>query len=174
MPNKSKKQERIIADCYCKKGPRRFDDDVNDPFNKRVAAVNAMYGWLYDQGILTKKAFEVRDYSDATYFAIDVSTLVPYRKAMEESGVPDADIAVQNIFDEVYTPCLYSGAIELSWTMQTYREFSGTVERSWECEYIRDLNSCAVLDIEKIKKKKGIKAAISEAFRLLEFEPSDM
>ena len=171
---KKRKQERIIADCYCKKGPRQFGDDKDDPFNKRVAAVNAMYGWLYDQGILQKKAFEIRDYSDATYFAIDTSALAPYRKAMEASGVPDADIAVQNIFDEFYTPCLYSGAIELSWTMLTYRSFSGTVERSWECEYIRDLKSHIVLDIEAIKNKKGTKAAISEAFRLLEFEPSDL
>lgn len=168
------KKERIIADSYDKERDPVFGDDLKCEFNIRIAAINQMYGWLYEQGILKKASFEFKDYSEATYFAIDAKALAPYRKAMEASGVPNANIAVHHIFDEFYTPCLYSGAISLSWPMLTYREVDGVTHRSCECEYIREMRTSAAIDVGAIALEKGPKAAISEAFRLLEFEPSDL
>ena len=170
--------ERIICDSYSKgeKNLFKFNPDSLDTqkFNQKIAAVNNMYGWLYDQGILQKVAFEIRDYSDVTYFAFDAKDLESYRDEMMQSGVQDADLAVAHIFDVDYQPCIYSGTIELSWTMRSYRDFDGTVGRSWECDLIRHLNSSAVLDVEAVKNEKGIKEAVKLMFELSGFEPSDL
>jgi hypothetical protein len=167
-------EQRIICDTYCKDKAPMFGKDPSDSFNQRIAAVNNMYGWLYKQGILKKISFEWRDYSDITFFALDVDSLKSYRKAMENSGVPNAMLALHHIFDEEYTPCLYSGAIELTWTMLTYRDFEGTVERSWECFIVRDLNSVAAIDIQLCREKEGTRAALKLAFELTGFYPSDL
>lgn len=169
--------ERIICDSFVKDEVKLWDlepESVNTKtFNRKILAVNNMYMWLYEQGILDKIAFEMKDYTNITYFAFDVKNLEPYRNAMENCGVEDAAIAVQHIFDEKYSPCLYSGAIELTWTMFSYRDIDGTVGRSWECELCRHLNAGAVLDVGDIKEKQGVKAAVKHVFELSGFEPSN-
>lgn len=171
---KSKKDPRILVDCYEKGEKHIWGNDANEQFNKTIIAVNDMYGWLYNQGILKKASFCWKDYSDMTYFALDVDDLKPYLKEMISSGVNNTSLAIRYIFHEPFTPCLYSGAIELGWTMMTYRDFDGTVSRSWECGIIQSLSSPAVLDVEKIRKEKGVKEAVKYAFEISEFEPSDL
>ena len=170
--------ERIIVDSLTKGEKRIWDLDKDDPrnqeFNRKIVAVNDMYAWLYAQGILRKVSFEFKDYSDSTYFALDVEDLKLYRRVMEQSGVKNADIAAQHIFDVEYSPCLFSGAIELSWTMFSYRDFDGTVGRSWECELCRHLDAVGVTDVAQIKDEKGIKEAVKHAFKISGFEPSDL
>lgn len=167
--------ERIILDYYDKDTKQLWDLDAESldtrRFNKKILAVNNMYGWLYEQGILRELSFKFKDYSDMAYFALDVKDLERYREMMVNSGVEDAELAVHHIFDEAYSPCLYSGAIQLSWLMMTYRDFDGTVGRSWECGLVKGLNSLTVLDIEQTKNEKGVKAATEMAFDLYGFVP---
>ena len=170
----TKQRERIICDSYEKGSKHIFGNDSGTPFNQKIVAVNNMYGWLYGKGILKEVSFELRDYSDITYFALDVADLEKYREAMKNSGVDGADLAIHHIFDEKYSPCHYSGAIELGWTMMSYRDFGGTVSRDWECELSRHLDSCTVLDVRKIKEEKGVKEAVKAMFEFSGFEPSDL
>lgn len=166
--------ERIICDRYQKIEKPLFGDDLNAEFNQKIVAVNTMYGWLYEQGLLEKVSFEFKDYSSATYFAFDAQDLLPYREAMESSGIDGAKLAASHIFDVEYSPCIYSGSIELSWTMFSYRSFDGTVSRSWENELCRHLNSSAVLDVAAAREAKGVKAAVQLSFELSGFKKTDM
>lgn len=166
--------ERVISDSYTKGEKQIWGSDKTDEFNRRILAVNDMYGWLYQQGILRQVCFEWKDYSDITYFAFNAQKLAPYRTQMENSGLSDAALAVQYIFDEDRRPCLYSGAIELGWTMRTYRDFDGTVGKSWECDLVSHLDSPTVLEIEEIRERDGIQAAIHSVFEYSAFEPSDI
>lgn len=166
--------ERIICDNYQKNGKHLFGEDPTTEFNQKIVAINNMYGWLYEKGILEKRSFEFKDYSDITYFALDAQDLLPYRSAMEASGVEGAELATRHIFDVEYSPCLYSGAIELAWTMFSYRDFDGTVSRSWENELCRHMNSSAVLDVRKMKDERGVKEAVKLSFELSGFEKTDM
>lgn len=163
--------ERILLDYYKKDKKTMWGDDPHEPYNQKILSVNNMYGWLYEQGVLREVSFRFKDYSDMSYFALDVKALVPYREQMLNSGIENADISVHHIFDEEYSPCLYCGGIQLSWPMLTYREFDGTVERSWECSMVQGLKSHVVLDVEQIKNKQGTKAAVSAAFDFYELEP---
>lgn len=167
--------DRIILDYYDKDTKQLWDLDAESldtrRFNEKILAVNNMYGWLYEKGILREESFKFKDYSDMVYFALDVKDLERYREMMVNSGIEGAELAVHHIFDEAYSPCLYSGAIQLSWLMMTYRDFDGTVGRSWECGLIKGLNSPTVLDVERTKTKKGVKAATEMAFDLYGFVP---
>lgn len=163
--------ERIIADSYTKDQKAIFGDNPETDFNKKILAVNRMYGWLYEQGILRDISFKFKDYSDMSYFVLDVKDLEPYREQMEKSCTEGSALAVQHIFDEEYTPCLYSGAIQLGWTMLTYRDFSGTVSKSWETGMIQGLNNTTILDILVTKNEKGVKEAVSQTFDACDFEP---
>lgn len=170
--------ERIICDSFDKERAPvwKFNEQSEKTieFNRKIKAVNDMYAWLYEKGVLEKISFEFKDYSDSTYFAFDVKDLEPYRKDMENAGFQDTTLAVRHIFDEKYSPCLYSGAIELTWPMITYRDFDGTVSRSWECGLCKHMSSIGVLDVEAVREKQGVKAAVKLAFELSEFEPSDL
>ena len=170
--------ERIICDSFEKGKVSQWTLDADSPstqaFNRKIKAVNNMFAWLYEKGILDKIAFEMKDYVDVTYFALDAKDLAPYREEMVSSGLEDADLAVQHIFDEEYSPCMFSGAIELTWMMRTYRDFDGTVSRSWECDLCRHLNSSAVLDVEEVKESRGVKEAVKLAFELSGFMPCDV
>lgn len=170
--------ERIICDSFAKGKVTQWTLDADSPstqaFNRKIKAVNNMFAWLYEKGILDKVAFEMKDYTDTTYFALDVKDLAPYREEMASSGLEEAELAIQHIFDEEYSPCMFSGAIELTWMMRTYRDFDGTVSRSWECDLCRHLNSSAVLDIEEVKENKGVKEAVKLAFELSGFMPCDV
>lgn len=166
---------RIISDTY-EKGEKHIwngdkDAPVNQEFNRKIIAVNDMYGWLYKKGILRDVSFEFKDYSDISFFALDVKDLEPYRSEMEQCGIKDASVAVQHIFDEEYTPCLFSGAIQLGWTMRTYRDIDGCVGRSWETDLVQHLNSGPAHDILALQMEKGVKVAVSKTFELSGFEP---
>ena len=169
---------RVICDCYIKGDKHLWSNPNNNPdtaaFNRKIVAVNNMYGWLYEQGILEKVSFVFKDYLSECSFAFDAKDLEPYRAKMVQNGVPDAALAVQHIFDEPYAPCRYSGAIDLSWTMMSYRDFDGTVSRSWECDLAKHLNSDAVLDVEDVKNTSGVREAVKLMFELSGFLPSDI
>lgn len=170
--------QRIVCDIYSKDKLRLWEFDENSTstqdFNRRITAVNNMYAWLYEKGILEKVSFEFKDYSEATYFAFDVKDLLPYRNEMEKSSIVDAALAVQHIFDEEYIPCKYSGAIELTWTMQTYRSVDGCVSRSWENSLVQGLQYKAIADLPYISAEKGVKEAVKVLFERCEFVPSDL
>lgn len=170
--------QRIICDIYSKDNLRLWEHDVNSPstreFNRRITAVNNMYAWLYEKGILENVSFKFKDYSDVTHFAFDTNDLLAYREEMEKSDAEDAALAVQHIFDVEYTPCKYSGAIELTWTMQTYREVDGCVGRSWENSLVQGLQYNAIADLPYISADKGTKEAVKVLFERCEFEPSDL
>lgn len=149
--------ERIISDFYIKIDTRKWDDPK---VARRVTAINKLFGWLYDQRILHDVAFVIKDYEDICYFAFDVNDIAKYRKDMENSGIEDADVATSYIFDVEYTPCLFSGAIELTDSMQTFRSSNEVVSKSWECLLIRHMNSESANEILRVKKEQGVKAAI--------------
>lgn len=156
--------ERIISDVYVKKDKQIWGKDPTEPFNRKILAVNNMYGWLYDQGILEKASFVFKDFKDTTNFALNVKDLLPYRKDMENCPAVDAALAVQHIFDESYSPCVYSGAIELSWTMSSYRNVDGCVGRSWECGLIKSLDTEGVYKISEIRDAQGVQAAVKALY----------
>lgn len=170
--------ERIICDSFDKERAPVWKFDAESPktkeFNRKIKAVNNMYDWLYEKGILEKISFEFKDYSDATYFSFDVKDLEPYRKDMENAGFEDTTLAVKHIFDIDYAPCIFTGAIELAWHMSTYRNIAGCVGSSRECSLVKQFNNKAASEVLSIKKDKGIKEAVKHAFVLAEFEPSDL
>ena len=166
--------DRIISDCYWKESKPLLGPEPNTEFNQKISAVNAMYGWLYDEGILEKVSFEFKDYSNVSYFALDANDLVPFRTQMESSGLTDAQMAVYAIFDEPCTPCLYSGTIEPGWTMATYRDVDGSVGRSWETNLIQHLNTKGIYEVHDVLAAKGPKSAASAMFGLHSWYPSDI
>ena len=172
--NNSNQTQRIICDCYAKKNKEIFGTKESKEFDRRIVAVNKMYGWLYDRGILKNVSFAWKNYFDATVFAFDAQDLLPHRGEMERSGIEDAELAAKMIFDEPISKCLYSGAIELSWTMETYRDRNGVVSHSWECELIRMMDNSTILEVRQIKEKKGTKKAVKKMFELFGFAPSEL
>ena len=163
---------RIISDAYIKENKRIWGADPTTEFNQRILAVNNMYAWLYNKGLLEKVCFEFKDYADGVEFALDVKDLEPYRSEMEACGIDGAALAVRHIFDEPYTPCTYSGAIELGWTMQGYRSVDGMVGRSWECGLSQGLNTEGIYAVAKVREEQGVKAAVKEMFAQLDWEPT--
>lgn len=151
---------RIISDVYIKENKNIWGKDPTEEFNQRILAVNNMYGWLYEKGILEKVSFEFKDYEDAAYFAVNAKDLVPYRKEMEAAEIESAALAVKHIFDVPYSPCHYSGAIELGWTMSSYRDVDGSVGRSWECGLVKSLDTDGIYEIAKVRDEQGVKAAV--------------
>ena len=164
--------ERIISDFLMKEEKELFGKDTNSKFNQKILAVNGMYDWLYKKGILKHESFVFKDYENASFFALDVKNLEKYRKEMEESGVHDASIAVKHIFDVEYSPCLYSGAIQLAYPMVTYRDNGGCVGKSYECDVVQDLSTEAVQEVYLIKKEKSVKEAVKAAYKMLEWKPA--
>lgn len=163
---------RIISDSYIKGEKQIWGDDPKDAFNQKILAVNNMYGWLYQQGILEKVSFVFKDYAEGTHFALNAKDLEPYRREMEECGAESAALAVHHIFDEEYTPCVYSGAITLGWTMSTYRDVDGCVGRSWECDLIKCLNTEGIYDIANIRDEQGVKAAVVALYSQFDWNPT--
>ncbi len=155
---------RIICDTYYKTEKKLWGDDPNHPFNQRIKAVNTMYGWLYQSGILEKASFQFREMPDVVCFAFDAKQLAPYRAAMSESGVEGSALAIQHLFDEPYKPCMYSGAIEPGWFMHSYRDVDGCVGPSWECSLVQGLNTGAIQNVRKVQEEQGVKAAVEKLF----------
>jgi len=85
---------RIICDSCYVKDKQIFGNDIHDSFNQRILAVNNMYRWLLEKGILQEAAFEMHAFSKGYAFAVDVSKLLPYRDEMENCQVPGAALAV--------------------------------------------------------------------------------
>ena len=106
--------ERILMDTYRKDGKTPWSNLATEEFSGQITAANAMYGWLYESGKLKDAAFQLRDYSNMTYFALDAQSLLPYREEMLQSGIEGAELAVNLIFDADIKPCEYSGAIQLT------------------------------------------------------------
>lgn len=161
---------RIISDILIKDAKPILGRDPNTNFNQIITAINNMYVWLYNEGFLQKEAFCLKDYADATYFAIDVKDLEKYRKRMEDSNILGTSLAVEHIFDTPHTPCIYSGAIELSWTMKTYRNECGCVSSSWECELVRCLDNEKAYQIADLRKDRGVKAAVKKMFEITKWK----
>lgn len=157
---------RIIVDAWHKQ--REFPTDDKDPnwaaFGRRAKASNEMFGWLYEQGILKEKSFEFRDYPTAAWFAVDTADLVEHRDAMLASGVENAELATRYIFDEQITPCMYSGVIQLTDPMNTYRDVDGCVGRSWECTMVQNLNVDVIDRIAEVQRTAGDKEAATKMF----------
>lgn len=166
--------ERIICDSYIKGQKEIWGEDRNAEFNRKILAVNEMYGWLYEKGILEKVSFEFKDYSFGTCFALDVKDLLPYREQMEKSGLDGSELAVQHIFDVEYTPCMYSGAIELGWTMASYREVDGCVGRSWECGLVQAMNVEQIYQVLAVQEEKGVKEAVKRVFEIYPWKETDL
>lgn len=156
--------DRIICDIYRKDAPSLWGDDPNTPLNQKIIAVNNMFGWLYDTGLLRQVSFEFKETPNAVCFAFDAKDLHPHRAEMEASGIDGAAVAVHNIFDENYSPCAYSGVIQVSWPMSTYRDVDGCVGRSWECTLIQGLNTKAIYAVNDIREGEGVKAAVTSLF----------
>lgn len=165
---------RIISDCYWKGDKPLLGPDPNTEFNQKISAVNALYGWLYEQGILEKVSFEFKDYSNVSYFALDAEDLLPFREQMACSGVHNVQKAIYAIFDEPYKPCLYSGTIEPGWTIATYRDVDGSVGRSWETNLVQFLNTKGIYEVYDALITKGPKSAASTMFGLHSWYPSDI
>lgn len=165
---------RIILDFFLKNKKSLWGTDPNTPYNKKILAVNAMYGWLYQQGILQKVCFEFRDYSVITEFAFDTADLMPYRTAMEQSGIENAHLAVTAIFDIDISPCNYSGAVQVSWTMCCYRDNGGCVGKSWECSLVQKLNMKEAQTVAQTYREHGAKQAVKAVFATFNWEPSDI
>lgn len=167
--------ERIICDSFVISDLPEWklepESKETREFNRKIHAVNDMYMWLYNKGVLREVAFVMKDYGDTVYFAFDAKDLEPYRAKMEASGVKDADIAVQHIFDVEYTPCRFSGAIDLTWPMFSYRNIDEMVGRSWETSLCKHLNATGVLDVREVKEKDGARAAVKRLFELSGFVP---
>lgn len=168
-------KERIVVDAVYLNGNRTLSTEKTGDkylgFDKRITAINNMYIWLYKQGILQKVAFEFHKSSDTCYcFAFDTSALKPYQKEMEENGVEDAVLAIQQIFEDVFTPCEYTGAIQLGWMMETYRDVDGCTGRAWELSPIQTLSNKDAFEVMKIKDEKGIKAGISYMFTMFKWK----
>lgn len=155
---------RILCDYYAKGEKQLFGDDPNAAFNVKIKAFNNMLGWLYDAGILAKVSFEFKDMANGVEFALDVKDLLPYRSAMENSGVEGAALASRHIFDEEYTPCIYSGVIQIGWPMNTYRNVDGCVGSSWESDLIKGLNTEAIYEVDKVRNEQGIRAGVNKLF----------
>lgn len=154
---------RIICDAYSQ-NKQIFGNDIHNPLNQRILAVNNMYRWLHENGILEKESFILKGYPKGIAFAVDVAKLLPYRKEMENCQVPGAALAVRHIFDESYTPCMYSGTIQPGGVMSTYRDVDGCVDKSWECDLIKGLNTETIYEVNRIKEEQGIQAAVKALF----------
>lgn len=163
---------RIISDFYAKEDSRLLGKNPSSEFNQKVTAVNNMYGWLYENGLLQQVSFVYKDYAAYTYFAFDVDDLKPFRSAMEKSPVKGASLAIYHIFDLECTPCRYSGAIQPGWRMATYRNVDGCVGRSWECDMVEELNTETVEKIFEVKTKSGTRAAVEYMYNLFDWELS--
>lgn len=155
---------RIICDIFEKGEKSLWDDDPNSPINRKVLAIKNMYAWLYDAGILADISIVCKESPTAVCFALDTKDLQPYRQQMESSGVADALLAVEHIFDREYSPCVYSGVVQLAWPMSSYRNVDGCVGRSWECDLIKGLNTDAIYAVSKVREEQGIKAAVRKLF----------
>ena len=159
--------ERIIVDTYVIDWQPQIDEYHTSEYINRVISVNSAYGYFYQKGILKEVAFEYEEYNGCVLFALDADELLPYRNELESAENSEFASAAREIFDEHYSPCLYSGAIELTGAMQTFREFAGTVECSWEIEPCQHMDSCQVLDVLEIKEKQGVREAVKYIFKLL-------
>lgn len=162
--------ERVINDVYHKNESPQFGDDPATPFNTRVRAVNDMYGYLYNKGILKKESFVSKDYSDALYFAINTKGLESYREEMINSGIENAELAVRHIFDEKYDVCVYCGAITLGWLMVTYRDTCGCVGKSWECSGCKHFENSAVSKVAEVRRAKGVMEAVKYEWSLFKWD----
>lgn len=153
--------ERILCDSWFK-NKMLYGNDPNAEINIRITAVNDMYGWLNQQNLLKSLSFVWREYDDGIAFGLDVKKLIPYREKMHNSGIKNAELAVQEIFDEEYSPCHFCGAIDLTWPMRIYRDGSG----SWETGLVKSIPTRVADEVWLVLQQDGPIAAVEELFRV--------
>lgn len=161
---------KVINDFYSKQNHRQWGEDPATPFNTKIRAVNTMYGYLYNKGILKEKSFVSKDCASEFYFAIDAKELEPYRDEMLNSDVENAELAVSHIFDVEYSPCTYCGAITPGWTMKTYRSNCGCVGSSWECIGCRDFDNHSASKISEMRYAKGTIEAVKLEWSMFDWK----
>ena len=157
--------ERIIND-YLRISWSEIKPDkyYSEKFCDETNAIRRMYEYLYKNGILEKISFRFKLHHEDPQidFAFDSKDLEPYREQMLNSGLKDADVAVRWILDEKNMPCKYSGAIQVSWPMMTYRDNSGCVGRSWEVAMVQELNMSEASEVAEVYREKGCRAAVEK------------
>lgn len=165
---------RVINDFYKKDAEYNFDERImSENFYNRTKAVREMYEYLDQKGILKTASFEYFTNDYGTSFAVDTKDLECYREEMLNSGTYMPELAVRWIFDEEVTPCIFCGAIKLSWTMLTYRDNCGCVGKSWECGMCNEVDGRFASKIAEIRKKEGVKAAVSAHWADIDWERVD-
>lgn len=158
--------KRILCDTWFQK-KNLWGNDPGIKLNIRITAVNEMYGWLNQRGLLKSLSFVWQEFVGGVAFGMDVENLLPYKEEMLHSGIKDAELAVREIFDEVYQPCRFCGAIDLSWPMLGYRDEYGCVSRSWEANLVRFLDTPAADAVWEVLECDGPVEAVKELFRRL-------
>ena len=158
---------RIINDYHRKQKELVYDEFMSKEFYDKIKSVREMYAFLYEKGILKEVSFEYRDDAQGTTFALDADKLEPYREEMINSGTYMADLAVYHILDAEYTPCVYCGSLELSWTMMTYRDNCGCIGRSWECGMCKALRGKDLCKVSEVEEEKGVKVAVSKLWDII-------
>ena len=151
--------KRIINDQVCFKG---VGDDVRTP---EIRAVSAMYNYLHTKGILENISMKYFGDDNGAIFTFDAEKLEPYREQMLNSGVENAEMAVDCIMDRKFKPCIYCGAITPGWYMMTYRDNCGCVSKSWECGMCKNFNNETVHTVSEKRQDLGIESAIEELWK---------
>ena len=165
--------ERIISDVMYK-GIKPPVTGAGAEFNDKALAVNDMYKWLYEKGILEKESIAFHDFKTFTEFAVDVKDLEKYRKEMEESGLPGARLSASHIFDEEYQRCKYSGTFTLAFGMGTYRNNGYNVSGSWECDLVQSFSNEAANEIRDVKDKEGVRAAVIKMYSMMTWNEKEI
>ena len=163
--------ERIINDFWKKDTEIvTADEFVKKEYADAVTATRKMYGYLYEKGILEKISFlyriDIIDGQTGVSFAFDAEDLKPYKDEMLNSGIENADVAVERLLKKEIKPCLYCGAIQLSWTMMCYRDTYGCVDKSWECSMVQVLDSGKAEEVSDTLENKTTKDAVHKLWGL--------
>ncbi len=155
---------RILSDSLDHKKLDAAVEPDDSPEKQRALAVNRMYRWLYDNGILEEQSFRFKDCGDKVYFALDIKQLEPYREQMLNCGNEGATMAVESIFNSQYVPCRFCGAFQLTWTMNYYRDNGGCVGSSHECAVCATLGNSEAFKVQETLNKDGSIAAVKYVY----------
>lgn len=177
-------EERIIVDVLLdkdmilqfsiKETDNSFQKENKARINRSIKATNTMYHWLDKQGILENVCFRYDVRTEyCKHFAFDTKDLLPYREQMETSGLEDAELAVNLIFDEERDVCDFCGGFELTGIMPTYREdLAGNVGKSFEDYRCQHRKTDVCVDVYNYRHEHGVKATIDKFWNIFSSETS--
>lgn len=152
MTLKNGKAVLINAENY---GPQ--DQKVIRAINANLRAFEA----LYKSGELATASEYMTEYTEGddttVYFVVDADKL---DQAMLEAQFPENDI-----FQEEFTPCIFSGCISVVGNMRTYRDNCGCVSKSWEIPVVQYLSNPS--RVAEVRDTQGPAAAGIEAIKTL-------